>query len=182
MTTILKECRRCNEVKSADDYRRGHICRECERQQSRWRTARPHNRLYTALKDAKRSAAKYDAPDTLTLDDIRYLFTLSGGRCAYTGKLTDKPSIEHVVPLSRGGTNTLDNVQIVDLSVNLRKSDADPSDFLDRYYGFYMTRDIIELVAARRGVDYRTVYDEFTDAQAEYNTELYRKLTGSDAV
>ena len=33
----------------------------------------------------------------------------------------DSPSIDHVVPLSRGGVHTLENVQLAHLSCNLRK-------------------------------------------------------------
>lgn len=177
-----KNCPKCETVKPihlflyAEKVR--SYCNDCERQQTRWRIARPHNRLQTALKDAKRSAAKYGAVDTLTLDDLHYLFALSGGRCAYTGRLMSQPSVDHIIPLSKCGKNTLDNVIIVDLKVNRKKRDSDPSEFLDQNAGFYVTHDIIRLVAARRGVDYAVVYAEFQQAQADYNNELYRKMIG----
>ncbi|WP_153733492.1 HNH endonuclease domain-containing protein [Sporosarcina obsidiansis] len=184
-TPTIKQCPRCHEEKPLDQFMYAEkvrsYCRDCERQLDRWRKGRPENRLRTALKDARRTAAKYDAPDTLTLDDLRYLFTLSGGRCAYTGKFTDKPSVEHIIPFSQGGTNSVDNIVIVDTTVNKVKNDEVPAEFLDRFAGFYMTRDIIELVAARRGVDFASVYEEFDEAQREHNNALYRKLTGGDA-
>lgn len=181
MKTTIKQCPRCYDEKPLDafqyaDGRTRSCCLDCERQLSRWRAGRPENRLYTALKDAKRSATKHGAPDTLTLDDLRYLFTLSGGRCAYSGRFTNKPSVEHVIPLSLGGTNTVDNIQIVDADVNKAKQNEDPAEFIDRFAGFYATRDIIELIAARRGIPYAEVYTEFEDAQRAHNNAMYQRM------
>src|SRR5699024_1273252 len=95
--------------------------------------------------------------DDLTLDDLSYLFALSGGRCAYTGRFMRKASVDHIISLSNGGANTLSNIVIVDDSVNKSKGNGDPSEFMDWRGGFYVTNDIIRLIAARRGEDYETV-------------------------
>lgn len=55
--------------------------------------------------------------------------------CPYTGrKLIPKQnaSIDHVVPLSRGGLKTIDNVQWVDWTVNRMKYNMTPEEFLLR--------------------------------------------------
>lgn len=176
--TTTKMCTRCQLDKEVSDFYNEdrYHCIECERQLARWRMGSEDNRIRTALKDSKRSAEKFGAYDDLTLDDLRYLFTLSGGRCAYTGKFTNKPSVDHIIPLSQKGANTLANVIIVDDSVNKRKGNIDPSEFMDWHGGFYVTNDIIRLIAARRGEDYETVSREFEEAQSEYNNKLYRKL------
>lgn len=46
-----------------------------------------------------------------------------GGRCQYTGKILNEEegSVDHVVPLSRGGRDTWDNVVWSDKSVNATK-------------------------------------------------------------
>lgn len=46
-----------------------------------------------------------------------------GGVCQYTGKLTprDKGNIDHIVPLSRGGTNTMENMVWCDKRINTLK-------------------------------------------------------------
>lgn len=178
MSQKTKTCTKCKKQKKIKDFyspERPH-CIECERQSARWRMGKSENRIRTALKDAKRSAKKHGVYDDLTLDDLRYLFALSGGRCAYTGKYTNKPSVDHIIPLKNGGANTLANILIVDESVNKRKGNTDPSEFIDWNGGFYVTYDIIRLIAARRGEDFEKVLLEFEEAQREYNNELYRKM------
>jgi len=59
--------------------------------------------------------------------NLTYLIERDGGRCGLCHKLVrDKkgpmrPSIDHIIPLSRGGTNTLDNVHLAHYRCNLSK-------------------------------------------------------------
>jgi 5-methylcytosine-specific restriction endonuclease McrA len=49
-----------------------------------------------------------------------------GGRCQYTGELIedDEGSVDHIIPLSRGGTDTWDNVAWAKKEINARKGNA----------------------------------------------------------
>ena len=70
---------------------------------------------------------------TTAWSSIKELIIKQKYKCAYTGKsliIGDNASIDHIVPKKRGGTNTLDNLQWVDLSVNLMKRDMLHDDFL----------------------------------------------------
>ncbi len=60
--------------------------------------------------------------DTITLAKV---FKLARGVCALCGKWVQprKASIDHAYPLSKGGTHTWGNVQLVHLICNLRKGD-----------------------------------------------------------
>ena len=53
-----------------------------------------------------------------------------GNRCQYTGRLlrADEGSLDHVLPLSRGGANTFENVVWSDRGVNNRKADRTPEE------------------------------------------------------
>ena len=53
-----------------------------------------------------------------------------GNRCQYTGRLLgpDEGSLDHVLPLSRGGTNTFENVVWSDRQVNHRKAARTPEE------------------------------------------------------
>lgn len=53
-----------------------------------------------------------------------------GYRCQYTGKILtrDRMSLDHVVPRSRGGRDSLDNVVLADKEVNNRKGDKTPQE------------------------------------------------------
>lgn len=53
-----------------------------------------------------------------------------GYHCAYcTSDCSDHPTIDHVVPLSKGGGNTLDNLVIACFECNKKKGDRLPKDF-----------------------------------------------------
>ena len=53
-----------------------------------------------------------------------------GNRCQYTGRLLGpgEGSLDHVLPLSRGGANTFENVVWSDRRVNNRKADRTPEE------------------------------------------------------
>lgn len=54
----------------------------------------------------------------------------SGYMCAYTGKYVpgDKGNVEHVIPRSRGGGDTLDNLVWADREVNSKKANRTPAE------------------------------------------------------
>jgi 5-methylcytosine-specific restriction endonuclease McrA len=65
--------------------------------------------------------------------DLKLLFEHQGGRCAYTGVpliLSDTASLDHKMPRSRGGLNTLENVQWVTWQVNRCKTDMTHDEFM----------------------------------------------------
>ena len=66
--------------------------------------------------------------------DLKAIWEKQSGRCIFTGdELVPgvNASLDHIVPLSRGGTNSLDNVQWVLYRVNKMKGDMLESEFLD---------------------------------------------------
>lgn len=172
----MKTCTRCLDEKDIGEFRKGLVCRDCERIETRYRMARPENRVGAAYRRAKLSAAKAGVYDDLTMEDVRYIFALANGRCAYSGQIDNRLTLEHIIPFAKGGANTLANITAVSAKANRKKHAGDPSEYLDTHAGFYVTKDIVELVAARRGVPVETVTGEFLEAQADYNNELYARM------
>lgn len=86
---------------------------------------RKHNFL-TLLKNLKKNLKTkgYDHQLKFTAFDLWCLAKRQKLKCAISGiKLTaDNLSIDHIIPLSRGGSSDLSNLQIVDKNVNLIKS------------------------------------------------------------
>lgn len=65
-------------------------------------------------------------------DTMRYeVLRRGGGRCALCGATkNDRPlQVDHIIPRSRGGRNTLDNLQVLCDECNRAKSNRDDTDF-----------------------------------------------------
>ncbi|MBD2422375.1 HNH endonuclease [Cyanobium sp. FACHB-13342] len=56
----------------------------------------------------------------------RNLFHRDGHRCQYCGTCSDQLSVDHVVPRSRGGLDTWENVTTACLPCNVRKGNRTP--------------------------------------------------------
>ncbi len=86
-------------------------------------------------------ARLYGSGGSFTADEWRALCDWFGNQCLVCGK--SKVSIDHVVPVAKGGRNTIENLQPLCLSCNASKGDQtidyrDPdrlSDFFHVYYG-----------------------------------------------
>ncbi len=63
---------------------------------------------------------------------IREMLERQNFRCALTGKpLTPETAeVDHILPVSRGGTHTIDNLQILHKSINRSKSTLDNEEFI----------------------------------------------------
>lgn len=81
---------------------------------------RKQNKEKVALYAARRkSKKKENGLNDLTAQQVRDLF-ISHNFCEYCGRL-DNLSLEHIVPISRGGQNTLSNVTIACKGCNSSK-------------------------------------------------------------
>ena len=74
-----------------------------------------------------RSRSK-SAPGSFTVEQMRARFAFFGDRCAYCGS-TEKLTIDHVIPLSRGGTNWPSNLRPACRSCNSAKRDRVPAEW-----------------------------------------------------
>lgn len=64
---------------------------------------------------------------------LKRLWEKQGGRCIYTGELLTpgkNASLDHRIPISRGGTHEEENLQWVSLRVNQMKTDMTHDEFL----------------------------------------------------
>jgi 5-methylcytosine-specific restriction endonuclease McrA len=78
----------------------------------------------------KRRARELAAPGSFTAADIKEIFKAQGGRCAYCRKkLGIDHHADHIIALSKGGTNDRSNIQLTCEKCNLYKAAQDPIDF-----------------------------------------------------
>lgn len=63
-------------------------------------------------------------------EDVARIFKLQKGRCAYCRiRVGDAYDVDHIIPISKGGMNTKDNIQITCGKCNGKKHNKDPVDF-----------------------------------------------------
>lgn len=82
------------------------------------------------LENNAKRARYFGAKSEISAEDWTRWAEAFGRRCAYCGAQTKVPVLEHVVPLSRGGTDTIDNVVPSCMSCNRRKGRRTPFEWL----------------------------------------------------
>jgi 5-methylcytosine-specific restriction endonuclease McrA len=104
-------------------------CVECQNERSRrWRVTKS-GRASTVVIAANRRARKRGADGSYTRHDVAKIAAAQKGRCAVCKKRA-KLTIDHIVPLSKGGSNWPSNLQMTCMSCNCRKNDKDPIAFM----------------------------------------------------
>ena len=94
----------------------------------RYRQERPEIKL---LSQAKRRAAARGSVNHFTLRDVQEIFAFQFGECPYCGtNLSNAFEIDHIVPLSRGGSNGPENIQLLCSRRNRKKHAKTHDEFL----------------------------------------------------
>ena len=86
-----------------------------------------------ALTSMKKRSEDAGVDCTITLDDIRELtYHAYGTECRYTGRTLTIENIvyDHIVPVSKGGPSTKDNIQVISRFANNMKGSLTEEDFL----------------------------------------------------
>lgn len=83
------------------------------------------------IRGAVRRARLKQAQGRYTKEDIQYLLTLQKRLCVYCNKelIDNNYHADHIIPLSKNGTNFFSNIQVCCRSCNLGKHDRDPVEF-----------------------------------------------------
>lgn len=125
-----RQCRTCRRVRVRETFER-HGDVYLRRQREKY-AADPEKTLATNRAWAKANPDKVAlvhrikrqrkrAAGNLSAADWRLVLETYGSACLCCGS-DDPPTIDHVIPLSRGGSNTVDNVQPLCNGCNMRKA------------------------------------------------------------
>lgn len=118
--TQERYCVTCN--KQISRLSKTGLCRSC-RHKDRYRS----DPEYYALFNTDR-LERYGVKDELTAEQWQRVLEYYDYRCAYCDKqLGQKVTIDHVIPVSRGGKHSIDNVVPACRSCNSKKRDRPPS-------------------------------------------------------
>lgn len=96
------------------------------------RAADKKNPIGRRARVAKRRALVRSAEGAYSKADVTAKLEAQSGRCVYcsTDLLLDGFHIDHMVPLSRGGSNWPTNIQLLCETCNLRKNNKTPEEFI----------------------------------------------------
>lgn len=97
-----------------------------------WQKANPAlARRYKDKNSAMRRAQMHGSPGTYTPEDVADIAHAQRNKCAYCRADFQKVKrhTDHIVALSRGGSNDRRNIQLLCSSCNFRKNAKDPLDF-----------------------------------------------------
>lgn len=98
----------------------------------RWRRENPEK---AAASTRNKKAMRRQAPGRHTADDVAAILKRQAFKCVECGvsikKRVDR-HVDHIIPLSRGGTNWPSNLQILCAACNMHKHATDPIDFARR--------------------------------------------------
>lgn len=135
-----RRCNTCGVIKSIDEFHRnskglgGRLgeCRVCRKAKDKVQREQRRDVLVPLKREEarrRRALLRTTVVEDFTTEELR---AEQGDQCAYCPKQMlfgvreyhpDKASLDHVVPLSRGGTHTRDNAVLACLECNMSKGD-----------------------------------------------------------
>lgn len=107
---------------------------EEQKQRNRERAKKPESKLLKRAYNHKYKASKRNAKGSHTAEDITLQFKSQRGKCWHCGKKLDPDNyhVDHLTPLSRGGSNAADNIVITCPFCNLSKHNRLPHEWNGR--------------------------------------------------
>jgi 5-methylcytosine-specific restriction endonuclease McrA len=135
-----KTCCECNTVRNASEnlvsFRREYYAkqyslnREAILERGKRYNSTEMGRASIVVRTSRRRASQINAEGVCTPEEAMTIRKAQKDRCAYcASKLNGKGSLDHIVALSKGGSNWPFNLQWLCRSCNSRKHTKDPIDF-----------------------------------------------------
>ncbi len=149
-----KFCSKCKKIKltvdfsidRSNNYGLRTSCKECwsiytlsakqQRSESykKWRDT-PEGRLSKIVSNQKYRSRKSNSTGGFCQDDVLQLLQNQKNKCVYCKQEISQHNshLDHIHPLSLGGTNNISNIQILCAFCNISKSNKAPEDFAQKF-------------------------------------------------
>lgn len=118
LKTYRDYCKDCDAKRSWNYYQENHLIIK-ERRKNRIKNGSIISRVHCMNTRAKKSSSN----GTIKRKEIEELFLIQKGFCKICGcSIAAAYEIDHIIPLSKEGSNTIDNIQLLCQSCNRHKS------------------------------------------------------------
>lgn len=87
------------------------------------------NPIIKRVSEENRRAKKLQSGQSFTKENIIDLFNKQDGQCVYCKKELIEYHIDHIKPLSKGGSNGINNLQLLCPTDNIRKNNLSDSEY-----------------------------------------------------
>lgn len=126
-------CNDCKKTKPISDFSTGWFCKKCYSLRAwEWAKRNPLRVIFNAKKSiAKRRSLLRKAVGVFSAKDIEQMYRNQFGKCYYCHKtLHFKFHVDHRHPISRGGTNSKENLAVTCPTCNLSKASKTEEEFI----------------------------------------------------
>jgi 5-methylcytosine-specific restriction endonuclease McrA len=123
-------CKECEKVRGKQKYLKGYSkirerhSKSYYKQREYYREKHKewyyNNPGYSAERSQRRRALEYQAQGSYTIEQFQELCKHYGNKCLCCSK-KEKLTVDHVIPLSKGGSNDIDNIQPLCMTCNRKK-------------------------------------------------------------
>ena len=118
-------------IQYSADWRKKNPERYKEHNSRKWADYSPEQKEKHLAHTRNRRAKILQAEGTHTAKDIENIFNAQGGLCFYCGIILDTYHVDHYYPVSKGGSNSKENLVVACPHCNWSKNDKLPDEFLN---------------------------------------------------
>jgi 5-methylcytosine-specific restriction endonuclease McrA len=169
----MKQCKRCGDDKPLTEFRCGgkeFYCKSCKSEIDRNCKASPRGKAKQAISYSryKIRQSEEEVEDTLTSYEVGFL--LGEGFCMYCQQPLEyaESTIDHIVPLKRGGRNTFDNIACTCSNCNRSKGTLPVILFLLQSCKPSANAKLLERLSLRSGKSMPEVYELLVEDTKDY--------------
>lgn len=191
MTKInSKQCTKCDEVKAPTEFYRNKgtkdglltYCKVCQDKYVNEHRGKIRGSIEAkssqAVRKSRQTAKRYGAVDTLTLAEVREIF--SADHCDYCDKHLEQAdkTLEHVIPFEYGGENAFGNVTLACRKCNEKKSTNPAFEFILLNGDANAARRLLYTLAERNGIEPQDYLYALAQAGIQYRTARLYRIVG----
>jgi hypothetical protein len=118
-------------IQYSADWRKKNPEKYAKHNKNKWSKYSDEQKEKHLAHTRNRRAKIFQAEGTHTAQDIQDILEHQGGLCYYCGIILEAYHVDHYFPISKGGSNSKENLVVACPHCNLSKNDKLPEDYLN---------------------------------------------------